>query len=107
MPVARRITFRANALFDQSIFRAMVSDGITGYEYDEAFGTIETFDSLASDFPALREALQAGSYTYAVYQQRENEGDHIHWRYSTAGEPDELSDGGLPPPIQFVREASR
>lgn len=107
MAVARRITFRANALFDQTIYRAMVSDGITGYGYDEMFGTVELFDTLASDYPALREALQTGSYTYAVYQQREQDGDHTHWRYSTAGAPDELSDGTLPSGIEFVREATR
>lgn len=104
---ARRITFRATALFDQSIYRAMISDQVSGYSHDAMFGTIETGDTLAGDYPVLRDALQAGSYTYAVYQQRDGEADHSHWRYSADGTPDELSDGTMPSGIEFVRKATR
>lgn len=106
MAVARRIAFREVALFDASIYTALIADGVESYDHDATHGVVETFDSKASDYSRLREALQAGHFSYAVYQQREGDGDHIHWKYSFAGEEDHHR-SDAPGPIQFVRDVTR
>ncbi|KGF62098.1 hypothetical protein [Pseudomonas lutea] len=106
MAVARRIAFRESAMFDSSIYAAMVADQIESFDHDALFGVIETFDAKGSDYPFLREALRSAQFSFAVYQQREGEGDHVHWKYSLEGEKENYS-SSAPGPIQFVRDLTR
>lgn len=106
MAAARRIAFREIALFDATVYAALVADQVETYGHDADFGVIETFDTKAGDYPNLREALRAGSYSFVVYQQRETEADHTAWKFSFAGEEDHYRDN-QPEPLQFIRDVTR
>lgn len=106
MAAARRIAFREVAMFDASIYAALVADQVETYGHNPDTGVVEAFDTKASDYPHLREALRAGRYSFAVYQQRETDVDHTAWKYSFAGEEDHYRDD-QPAPLEFVRDVSR
>lgn len=105
MATERRIAFRETALFDAKIYAALVADKVDSYRHDPTYGVIETNDSKAGDYPHLRKALRAGSFSYSVYEQLTG-ADHAHWKYSLIGQA-EHSNMNAPAPIQFVRDAPR
>lgn len=101
----RRIVFRETAMFDPTVYQALVSDEVGTFGHDSTYNVIEVGDDLNEDFPALCNALRAGGFSYSIYRQRKDDGDHTHWKFSASGKPEEHLEHDSP--INFIRNVKK
>lgn len=92
----RRIIFRDIALFNPTIYKALYEDNIMSFSHDSQNRIIETLDSRSDDYPVLCEALRAAGFSYSIYRRHDNEGDHVQWNISLAGQPEKHLESATP-----------